>query len=137
MAVRMRHPESGGEYDAQPSQVPHLQETGWQVIEGQEEQGEVWPAEVQRFEGQPPIRMRHPDLESEITVAESAVPFHRERGWQVIEETEEAAQTAPAGPGDTGGPPGRTRATRGRARVTSEPSEEQTPAAAGQPSEEA
>ncbi len=92
MAVRMRHPESGGEYDAQPGQVPHLQESGWQVMESQIEQGEVWPAEVQRFEGQQRFRLRHPNLDTEITVAESAVPYHRERGWLLVEE--ETAQEA-------------------------------------------
>ena len=86
MGVLMRHPESGGTYDAQPGQVPHLQESGWQVIPGQAEQGETWPAEVQRFEGQQRFRLRHPDLDTEITVAESAVPYHRERGWLIVEE---------------------------------------------------
>ncbi len=86
MTIRMTHPESGGTYDAQPSQVPHLQESGWQVAPGQAEQGETWPAEVQRFEGQQRFRLRHPDLDTEITVAESAVPYHRERGWLIVEE---------------------------------------------------
>jgi len=86
MTIRMTHPESGGTYDAQPSQDPHLQESGWQVIPGQAEQGETWPAEVQRFEGQQRFRLRHPDLDTEITVAESAVPYHRERGWLIVEE---------------------------------------------------
>lgn len=96
MTIKMTHPESGGTYDAQPSQVPHLQEAGWQVVEGQQEQGEVWPAEVQRFEGQPPIRMRHPDLGENqvITVAESAVPHHAERGWLVVDEEAEVEPEA-------------------------------------------
>ncbi len=89
MTIRMTHPESGGEYDAQPSQVPHLQESGWRVEPGQTEQGETWPAEAQRFEGQQRFRLRHPDLDTEIVVAESAVPYHRERGWLVVEEPAE------------------------------------------------
>jgi hypothetical protein len=95
----MRHPETGGTYAAQPSQVPHLQASGWQVVEGQAEQGEVWPLEVQRFEGQPPIRLRHPDLDEEITVAESAVPFHREKGWLIVDD--EPAERAEAAPSET------------------------------------
>jgi hypothetical protein len=87
MGVHMVHPDLEGQsYDAQPSQVPHLQENGWQVAPGQTEQGEVWPMEVQRFEGQPQIRLHHPDLEVEIVVAESAVPHHRERGWLIVED---------------------------------------------------
>jgi len=91
MGVLMRHPDSGGTYDAQPSQVPHLQESGWQVAEGQTEQGEVWPAEVRRFEGQPPVRMRHPQVADEITVAESARPHHAAQGWLVVEDAVEEA----------------------------------------------
>lgn len=88
----MTHPDSGGEYDAQPSQVPFLRESGWLVVPGQAEQGEEFPPELQRFEGQPEVRMRHPDIEGDpIRVAESAVPFHREKGWQVLDEDAERA----------------------------------------------
>jgi SAP domain-containing protein len=95
VSVRMTHPASGGEYDAQPGQVPHLQSSGWRVEPGQDDQGEEWPEDLQRFGGQTQVRMRHPDIEGEITVAESAVPYHREKGWQVIDDqaVTEAAQT--------------------------------------------
>jgi SAP domain-containing protein len=87
MGVRMTHPDSGGEYLAQPEQVPHLRSAGWQVAPGQENQGEEWPAELQRFDGQQQVRMRHPDIDGDpIVVAASAVPFHREKGWQVLED---------------------------------------------------
>jgi hypothetical protein len=83
----MTHPDlEGQEIAVAPSAVPFHAESGWQVAPGQGDMGEEWPAEVQRFEGQPPIRLRHPDLEQEITVAESAVPFHREKGWLPVEE---------------------------------------------------
>jgi hypothetical protein len=122
MAIRMTHPESGGTYDAQPSQVPHLQETGWQVAPGQTEQGEVWPAEVQRFEGQPPVRMRHPQVADEITVAESARPHHAAQGWLVI-DAEPAAE-----------PESEPKPTR---RRRNQQQEEQAPAEAGQTTKEA
>lgn len=84
--VRIYHPDLDTEITVPSSAVPFHQEAGWQPVEGQQDMGEVWPAEIRRFGGQTPIRMRHPDMESEITVAESAVPFHRERGWQTIDE---------------------------------------------------
>jgi hypothetical protein len=87
VSVRLRHPElEGQEIDVAESAVPFHRAAGWQVIEGQDEQGEEWPAELQPFEGQQPIRMRHPDVADEITVAESAVPIHRSSGWQVVED---------------------------------------------------
>jgi hypothetical protein len=90
MAVRMTHPESGGEYDATPEQVPHLEQSGWQVEPGQDVEGEAWPAEAQRFDGQDQVRIRHPETGGETVVAASAVPFHREKGWQVIDAAAEA-----------------------------------------------
>jgi hypothetical protein len=32
------------------------------------------------------VRISHPEVENEITVAESAVPFHAASGWSVIED---------------------------------------------------
>ncbi len=116
MTIRMTHPELEGQvYDAQPSQVPHLREAGWVPIEGQE-QGEVWPAEAQRFEGQERVKIRHPETGGETVVAASAVPYHRERGWQIVEEPE----VEPAG---TEGPAGRQRGSKGRSRASNEPSD--------------
>jgi hypothetical protein len=100
VSVRLRHPElEGQEIDVAESAVPFHRAAGWQVIEGQDEQGEEWPAELQPFEGQPPIRMRHPDVADEITVAESAVPIHRSSGWQVVEDEadEESDESADDG----------------------------------------
>ena len=92
----MTHPISGGEYDADPLQVPHLEEAGWQVADGEDDSAvERWPADLRRFDGQAKVRMRHPQIDADpITVAESAVPFHREKGWQVIDEEAEAAAAA-------------------------------------------
>lgn len=81
MSVRMRHPDLDTEYVAQPEQVPHLRAAGWLEVEGQAEQGEEWPTEAQRFEGQEQVTMRHPDLDGEIVVARSAVPIHEQDGW--------------------------------------------------------
>jgi hypothetical protein len=91
MTVRMRHPDSGGTYDAQPSQVPLLELTGWQTVEGEDlSDVEPLPAELQPFEGQPTFRMRHPDVEGDpVTAAESQVPFYRERGWVLVTDEEQ------------------------------------------------
>jgi hypothetical protein len=32
------------------------------------------------------VRITHPDLDAEIVVPESAVPFHRAAGWQLVED---------------------------------------------------
>jgi hypothetical protein len=147
MGVRMRHPDLEQEINATSGQVPHFQVSGWQVIEGQDEQGEQWPAELLPFEGQEKVRLTHPDLEGEITVAESAVPYHRERGWQVVEGEEPAA-----GPEGADGLDGKTvPELRDLAKdedikpvPTTKPElldalrgHQQAPAEAGQPTEEA
>jgi hypothetical protein len=99
MGVRMSHPASGGEYDAAPEQVPHLIESGWEVEPGQSETGETWPAELQRFEGQEQVRMRHPDLVEEIVVARSTVPSHRSNNWYEV-DTEQEGQGEAEAPDD-------------------------------------
>jgi hypothetical protein len=38
--------------------------------------------------------MSHPDVADEITVADSAVPFHAASGWSVIEDTPKTEQAA-------------------------------------------
>jgi hypothetical protein len=87
----MTHPgQPGVEYEAAPEQVPHLEDVGWEQVPGQDVKGETWPAELRRFEGQDQVRMRHPEVEGEIVVAESAKPFHREKGWQVVTDEAEA-----------------------------------------------
>jgi SAP domain len=98
MAVRMRHPDLEGTEISVPSEsVPHHANAGWYAVEGQADMGETFPLEAQRFEGQPQVRMRHPRLgEGQvITVAESAVPWHRAEGWLVIGE--EAVEEAGVG----------------------------------------
>jgi hypothetical protein len=39
------------------------------------------------------VKMRHPNLEGEITVPESAVPIHMASGWMRVEENTETATT--------------------------------------------
>lgn len=98
MTVRMIHPDLPGQtYDAQPSQVPHLQETGWSEAPDQDEHGEVWPVEAQRFGGQESVRIHHPETGGSAVVAASALPYHRERGWQVVGEEGEVAPPSLAG----------------------------------------
>jgi len=92
MTVRMTHPDHDGVFDAQPSQVPHLKDARWQVAPGQDEQGDEWPAELQRFEGQDQVKIRHPETGGETVVAASAVPHLREKGWLVVEAEAEAEE---------------------------------------------
>lgn len=40
------------------------------------------------------VQMRHPNLEAEITVPETAVPIHMASGWMPVEEKTEAPATA-------------------------------------------
>lgn len=80
--VRMHNPQSGGEYDADPMQVPHLRSVGWQVAEGQDtSEVEEWPDELQRFGGQPAVRIYHPETGGETDVPESAWTFWQRKGW--------------------------------------------------------
>jgi hypothetical protein len=91
--VRMTNPDSGGEYDADPGQVEHLKAAGWQVADPDAEY-ERWPAELQRFEGQEQVRIRHPLTGGEAVVARSAVPVHRSAGWVEVADAEEATTGA-------------------------------------------
>jgi len=91
MGVRMTHPVSGGEYDAQPSQVEHLKETGWELAEGEEADYERWPADLQRYGGQPEVQLRHPVTGAEYGSPESAVPYHQEKGWVRADEQADQA----------------------------------------------
>lgn len=90
MTVHLTHPGTGGHYDAAPSQVEFLKASGWELADPDAAYDE-WPAELQPFEGQPPVRMRHPEVDEEITVAESAAPLHASQGWQRVDEVEAAA----------------------------------------------
>jgi hypothetical protein len=94
MAVRMTHPNlPGAEISVAASAVPFHEDSGWKQVPGQAERGEVWPAELRLYGGQPLVRLYHPDLDAEVTVAESAVPFHRERGWQVVDVDDPGPET--------------------------------------------
>jgi len=96
MTVRMRHPDLEEEIVVASSAAPLHALSGWAAVEGQDDMGEELPAELQPFEGQPQVRLYHPDVEGDpITVAESAVPFHRERGWLVVEDEEAASEAEP------------------------------------------
>lgn len=91
MGVRMSHPDlPGQDIEVAASAVPFHVEAGWSEVPDQDERGEQWPAEAQPFGGQPVVRLRHPDLDAEIEVAASAVPFHRDKGWVLVEEVEAA-----------------------------------------------
>ena len=77
--ARISHPDPTIEDAVVPaSAVPHWEFNGWKYEEGDRE---TWPEELQRFEGQAQVRIYHPELDRYETVAESAVPHHRSRGW--------------------------------------------------------
>lgn len=78
--VRMTHPDAG-DYDAQPSQVPHLKLAGWTVAPGQSEQGEVWPSDAGLEEEEPQVTLWHPGLDREQTFPASAEAHWRGLGW--------------------------------------------------------
>ncbi len=94
--VQIYHPISGGRAVVASSAVPILAGSGWRPVEGQDDMGEVLPPEVAPFEGQPVVHMRHPDLDTVITVAESAAPIHASQGWVRIEaEAETEPEPSP------------------------------------------
>jgi hypothetical protein len=83
MSVRMVNHASGGTFDADPQQVPHLRAAGWEVDPDQDTSGvEEWPDELQRFGGQPGVRIHHPETGGETEVAASAWPFWQSKGWE-------------------------------------------------------
>jgi hypothetical protein len=98
----MNHPTLPADQviDVDPIAVPHHQAAGWQVEPGQDETGEEWPTELQRFEGQEQVRLRHPDLDAEITVARSAVGAHQSTGWYQVEEDVPLPGEEPSEPDD-------------------------------------
>jgi hypothetical protein len=95
MGVRLRHPTLESEIEVPAEAVPHHERSGWVQVKGQAEQGETWPEELQRFEGQEQVRMRHPDLDGEIVVARSAEPYWRERAWEEITDEAPADDAQP------------------------------------------
>jgi len=79
----MTHPDPGvGDGIVPASAVSHWEGIGWEFAEGDREDP---PAEYQRFEGQPPVRIYHPELDRYEVVAESAVSEHRSHGWVLAE----------------------------------------------------
>jgi hypothetical protein len=85
--VRLIHPEVEQEIVVDTSAEPMHANSGWRRAPGQDHiPREELPAEVQRFEGQEQIRMRHPNVHDEITVGLSAMGMHQEKGWVRVEE---------------------------------------------------
>jgi hypothetical protein len=88
--VRMTHPDLDTEILVASSAVPIHANSGWRPVPGQEDMGEEIPPDLQRFDGQEQVRMRHPDLAEIITVARAAVPVHRSVGWLEVDEEQKA-----------------------------------------------
>lgn len=88
--VRMNHPDLPGQEIRVPASAAGFhRNAGWHTAEGETNQGEQLPAELQRFEGQQQVRLYHPELDRFETFAESAVPHWRSRGWIPAEEAAE------------------------------------------------
>jgi hypothetical protein len=82
--ARITYPDPGvGDAVVPASAVSHWEGIGWKFAEGDREDP---PAEYQRFEGQPVVRIYHPELDRYEVVAESAVPEHRSHGWVLAED---------------------------------------------------
>jgi len=87
--VTITHPDPGVEDSRVPPESVGLwRNSGWQLADGQDTQVEELPPEAQRFEGQPQVRIYHPELDRVESVAESAVPQHRSQGWLLADEAE-------------------------------------------------
>jgi len=81
----MTNPASGGEYDAAPEQVPHLERAGWERASGQDGvEVEEWPDELKRFGGQESVELYLPTTGAYYTAAKSATDHHQQRGWLVV-----------------------------------------------------
>jgi hypothetical protein len=87
--ARMTHPDPDVD-DAvvQASQVPHFEYAGWRYVDGDRED---WPAELQRFEGQTQVRLRHPETGGTATVGEDSAPHWRSRGWVIVDDVADQA----------------------------------------------
>jgi hypothetical protein len=88
--VRMRHPDLDTEILVESSAVPIHANSRWEPVPGQEDMGEEIPPDLQRFDGQEQVRMRHPNLSETIIVARSAVPVHRSVEWYEVDEEAKA-----------------------------------------------
>ena len=123
--VRLRHPDlPGQEITVASSAVPIHQRSGWEPAPGQPVTWEPLPPEVLPFGGQLLVRMRHPTLPGqEITIAASAVPHHRSKGWQVVEEGLEA-ETANQPAALSAGPTQEARPARHRGGARPDQKEE-------------
>ena len=89
--ARMTHPDPTVEDAiAKAEQVPHLEHAGWRFVEGDREH---WPEELQRFDGETQVYIRHPVTGASSIVPEIAVPHWRAVGWQVVDpDAEQAAE---------------------------------------------
>jgi hypothetical protein len=88
--ARMTHPDPDV-HDAIVAaiQVPHFEQVGWRYVEGDREH---WPEELQRFQGEQPVYIRHPETGGTSFVPADVVPHWRSRGWLVVDP--DAEQTA-------------------------------------------
>lgn len=96
--ARIRMVSGDSEYLADPLQVPHLENAGWRVADGEDDSTvERWPMDLRKYEGQPEVELYSPTTGNYYKSPESAVPYHRARGWVVVGSDDYlAAQTAQA-----------------------------------------
>lgn len=81
--ARMTHPDPDlDDAVVGASQVPHFEHAGWRYVEGDREH---WPEELQRFEGEAQVYIRHPVTGATAFLPASAVPHWRSVGWEVVD----------------------------------------------------
>jgi len=89
--ARMTHPDEGvADAIVTASQVPHFELQGWRYVEGERE---TWPEELQRFEGEGQVYIKHPVTGGTAFLPASSVPYWRSQGWEIVDpdaETEAA-----------------------------------------------
>ena len=83
----MRHPDlpDSPPTEIAESAVPQHRAGGWFAVDAPPKP----PAEAGVDKAPPAasVRMRHQDIDDEITVAASAAPFHVAAGWSVVADT--------------------------------------------------
>jgi hypothetical protein len=95
----MRHPDlpDSPPVEVVDSAVPQHRSGGWYEVDPPLLKPEP---KSQAAADMSQVRLRHPEVDDEITVAASAAPFHAAAGWSVVEtpaKTEQADGTEPDG----------------------------------------
>lgn len=98
--VRLRHPDTGGEFVTTRSALGSYVAAGWQVVDEDVDPDALTLTEPESTSGDPTrtgrVLMRHPDTGGQYLAPAAAVPIHEASGWQVVKDTD-PVQPAAAG----------------------------------------